>query len=70
MLAYCEVTRRPVRRLRESYDLHFAVNARGATPMIDAAQSRFDMLLVEGFTPSTAGAGRGCRTRGRDHGRG
>jgi NAD(P)-dependent dehydrogenase (short-subunit alcohol dehydrogenase family) len=41
----------------ESYDLNFAVNARGATPMIDAAQSRFDMLLVEGFTPSTAGAG-------------
>jgi NAD(P)-dependent dehydrogenase (short-subunit alcohol dehydrogenase family) len=41
----------------ESYDLNFAVNARGAAPMTDAAQSRFDMLLVEGFTPSTAGAG-------------
>lgn len=40
----------------ESYDLNFAVNARGATPMTDAAQSHFDMLLVEGFTPSTAGA--------------
>jgi len=26
------------------------------TPMTDVAQSRFDMLLVEGFTPSTAGA--------------
>jgi NAD(P)-dependent dehydrogenase (short-subunit alcohol dehydrogenase family) len=25
----------------ESYDLNFAVNARGATPMIDAAQSAF-----------------------------
>jgi NAD(P)-dependent dehydrogenase (short-subunit alcohol dehydrogenase family) len=50
----------------ESYDLNFAVNARGATPMTDAAQSRFDMLLVEGFTPSTAGAGprmSGARSR-------
>ena len=26
------------------------------TPMTDVARSRFDMLLVEGFTPSTAGA--------------
>jgi 3-oxoacyl-[acyl-carrier protein] reductase len=39
------------------------------TPMTDVAQSRFDMLLVEGFTPSTAGT-RPRRTRGRDHGRG
>jgi hypothetical protein len=34
--------------------------------MIDVAQSRFDMLLVEGFTQSTAAAGPGMSdTRSR-----
>ena len=35
----------------------YEVPAQSYTPMTDVAQSRFDMLLVEGFTLSTAGAG-------------
>jgi len=35
------------------------------TPMIDVAQSRFDMLLVEGFTPSPPVQVRGCRRASR-----
>ena len=35
----------------------YEVPAQSYAPMTDVAQSRFDMLLVEGFTPSTAGPG-------------